>query len=163
MQGCCIHQDILFPTLGRNHLFAVVYFSVGKCLHHSTVEAFAFPVLVYLEALTAKELSEILCEFSVGFDNIQITVLDGYVTWDLLKQHAVAFLAFPYLLLQALELSDVGGHLQNRADLPVFIPYRGRIDYDRHLATIHAGDALFPTMILTIVKGTFHRADFAFF
>jgi hypothetical protein len=118
-------------------------------------------MLVHLIAFAAKSVSEVFFESSVGFDNVEIPILDGNITGHFFEYLLVSGLAFADLFLKYFDLSDVGRHLEDRSYSVVFISDRSSIYDHRHILAIQGPDVFFAAVVLTIPKGAINGTHLA--
>ncbi len=91
-------------------------------------------MLVDPEALLADTFAKGLAESPIGVLNDPIGSLDGDEAGHLLEELGKTLLALPKLLLELLDLVDVGVHLHHRDHLARGVADRGGVHHHRDLA-----------------------------
>ncbi len=157
-----VHEDVHGPAVARGHdLLVDPHLPVLEGLADDARVALLGSVLVDFPALAAEERAERLPVKAVGVDDVQIAVLDRDVAGHLFEEGAVPGLAAAELALELFDVRNVRGHLHDGADLATLVPDRFRVDDDRDLAPVDAGDAFFASVSLPVLEAAFDGADLA--
>jgi len=151
----------MLAALGCDDLLASMDLAVQESGLNRTGKTLFGSVFVDFVAFASEAVSEVFLESAVGLDDVEIPVLDGNVTGHFLEYLLVAGLAFPELFLKNFDLGDVGGHLEDRSYLAVFIADWGGVNDYRHVLAVESPDSFLAAVVQTVSESTIHGTHFA--
>jgi hypothetical protein len=138
-----------------------VNLAVLKSLPYDTGVALFLKMFVDLITLASVEGPERFAVQTIGFDDVQVTILNGNVAGNLFEKLVIALAAVSVLSLQLLDLGDVRRHLHDGCNLTGFIANRRRVDKDGNLSPIQCLDKLFTPVTPTVEESPLNRAVLA--